>query len=140
MTKAQDVAKQNYHYMAEGLRRLERALHGGRQASGMIPPEWQNIAIGGGQGAKVKITLWVEADVLAFFRAIGRGHTTRMADVLKTFMHARLAGVVKGPEAVNYDRSIRTSEEVEADEKWVSDRMARVTAAITAQRKRDGRE
>jgi hypothetical protein len=25
-----------------------------------------------------------------------------MAEVLKTFMHARLAGVVKGPETVDY--------------------------------------
>ncbi len=40
---------------------------------------------------------------LEFFRAMGTGHTTRMADVLKAFMHARFAGMAKGPEAVRYD-------------------------------------
>ena len=140
MTKAQDAAKQNYHYMAEAMRRLERALHGRLGASGLIPPEWQAIAQGGGQGGKVKITLWVEADVLAFFRSRGRGQTTRMADVLKAFMHARLAGVVKGPEAVDYTKPYQTGDEVAAGEKWVADRMAMVSAAIKAQRVKDGRE
>jgi hypothetical protein len=46
--------------------------------------------------------MWVDGDVLRFFRAMGLGHTTRMAEVLATFMHARLAGVVQGPEDVDY--------------------------------------
>ena len=100
----------NYHYMAEAMRRLEEALHGRIASSGVIPPEWQSIAQGGCDRPKVKMTLWVEADVLAFFRAMGRGHTTRMADVLKTFMHARLAGVVKGPEAVGYAPKVTAGE------------------------------
>lgn len=102
MTRAEDKKRENYHYMAQALRRLETDLHGAVAGSGLIPEEWHAIARGGGRGAKVKLTLWVERDVLAFFRAMGTGHTTRMADVLKTFMHARLAGLVKGPEAVDY--------------------------------------
>jgi uncharacterized protein (DUF4415 family) len=102
MTKAETTRKIHYHRMAEGLKQLEAALQGRLAESGVIPPEWHAIAQGQGAGAKVKLTLWVEADVLRFFRAMGRGHTTRMADVLRTFMQARLAGVVKGPEDVDY--------------------------------------
>jgi uncharacterized protein (DUF4415 family) len=102
MTKAEAVRQSQYHYMAGCLRRLEAALQGRLEGAGVIPAEWHAIAQSGGAGPKVKITLWVEADVLKFFRSLGRGHTTRMAEVLKTFMHARLAGVVKGPEAVDY--------------------------------------
>lgn len=77
----------------------------------MVPEAWHDIATGAGQGRKVKVTMWVEADVLRFFRSLGAGHTTRMAEVLATFMHARLAGVVKGPEDVDYSRRLLTPEE-----------------------------
>ncbi len=102
MTKADDKMRTNFHHMTRMLDQLEADLEGVAARSERIPQAWHAIAKGGGRGAKVKITLWVEADVLAFFRAIGTGHTSRMADVLKTFMHARLAGLVKGPEAVDY--------------------------------------
>lgn len=102
MTKAETTRKVQYHRMAEGLKQLEAALQGRLEGSGVIPPEWHAIAQGQGAGQKVKLTMWVEADVLRFFRAMGRGHTTRMAEVLRTFMQARLAGVVKGPEDVDY--------------------------------------
>lgn len=91
-----------YHRMAEGLRRLEAALHGPDGGQAAVPAAWHDIAQATGPGRKVKVTLWIEADVLRFFRATGAGHTTRMAEVLATFMHARLAGVVKGPEDVDY--------------------------------------
>lgn len=37
----------------------------------------------------------MNADVVRFFRAMGQGHLTRMNDVLRAFMLARLAEVVK---------------------------------------------
>lgn len=105
MTKAQTKARAHYHRMAESLRRLEAALHGASRGGEAVPAEWHAIAQGAGAGRKVKVTMWVEAEVLAFFRSLGTGHTTRMAEVLATFMHARLAGVVKGPEDVDYSRT-----------------------------------
>ncbi|MFN4156513.1 MAG: BrnA antitoxin family protein [Paracoccaceae bacterium] len=129
MTIRDDNRKASYHRMAEGLRALERALHGAARGAEAVPEEWHAIAQGAGAGRKVKLTLWVEADVLRFFRSLGKGHTTRMAEVLSTFMHARLAGVVKGPEDVDYsapyvseeeraaraERARRYGEELEAD-------------------------
>lgn len=102
MTKADDRMRANFHHMTQVLDGLEADLASAVARGGMIPEAWHGIARSGGRGAKVKMTLWVEADVLAFFRAMGTGHTTRMADVLKTFMHARLAGLVKGPETAEH--------------------------------------
>lgn len=130
MTKADEKRRQNYHYMAEGLRRLEEALHGRLQEAEVIPPEWEDIAQARYEGGKQRIALWVEADVLAFFRSMGKGHTTRMADVLKTFMHARLAGVVKGPEAVDYAPKVTAGERARA----------RAKLDELRQRVREGRE
>ena len=102
MTRADDKKRENHHRMAETLDRLEAEIAATVARGAMIPAAWHQIAQGGGRRAKVKMTLWVEAEVLAFFRAMGVGHTSRMADVLKAFMHARLAGMVKGPEDVRY--------------------------------------
>ncbi len=44
--------------------------------------------------------------MLTFFRAMGRGHLTRINAVLRTFMLARLASVVTGPESVRYSPSL----------------------------------
>jgi uncharacterized protein (DUF4415 family) len=92
----------NYHYMAETMRALEFHLHGRIEASGRIPEEWHEIARARGTQPKVKVNMWVEADVVRFFKGTGQGWSTRMAEVLRTFMQARLAGLVKGAEDTDY--------------------------------------
>lgn len=94
--------RQHYHWLAESLRELEFHLHGRLADSGQLPPEWSEIARQRGPMPKVKITLWVEGEVVKFFKGTGRGYQTRMAEVLAAFMHARLAGVIAGAEGVDY--------------------------------------
>jgi uncharacterized protein (DUF4415 family) len=95
-------ALDEYHYMAETMRTLELHLHGHIAETGRIPPEWHKIGRQRGVQGKVKVTFWVEADVVKFFKGMGQGWSTRMAEVLRTFMHARFAGVVKGAGDVDY--------------------------------------
>jgi uncharacterized protein (DUF4415 family) len=102
MFRRNDKERANFHLMAERLRRLEAALRDPEPGHEAVPEGWHRIAQSPGPGAKEKVTLWVESDVLRFFRSMGKGHTLRMAEVLATFMHARLAGVVQGPEDVDY--------------------------------------
>jgi uncharacterized protein (DUF4415 family) len=97
-------AQENYHYLAESLREIEFHLRGRIDDSGLIPREWQDISERRGSKPKEKMTLWVEKDVVKFFRGMGKGHTTWMADVLRTFMHARLANVIRGAAGVDYSR------------------------------------
>ncbi|GAB1362228.1 hypothetical protein MASR1M32_14640 [Rhodobacter sp.] len=73
--------------------------------------------------------MWVEADVLRFFRSLGLGHTTKMADVLAAFMHARLAGVVKGPEDVDYFEAERESRSRRAAQMKALGRVGRAARA-----------
>ena len=47
---------------------------------------------------KDRITLRVDRDVVAFFRAMGEGYQTKMNRVLRSFMLARLNRLVDGPE------------------------------------------
>ena len=103
------VARAHYHHLAEALKELEFHLHWRLEESGQLPDEWQEIARQRGPMPKVRVSLWLEGDVLRFFKGMGQGHTVRMAEVLKTFMHARLAGVLTGPEGVDYPAASRAA-------------------------------
>lgn len=100
-------ARAHYHWLAESLKELEFHLHWRLGESGQLPAEWQEIARERGPMPKVRVSLWVEGDVVRFFKGMGQGHTVRMAEVLRTFMHARLAGVLAGAEGVDYPQAGR---------------------------------
>ena len=53
-------------------------------------------------GKRVRVTLMIEEDVLRFFRSLGEGYGPRMNRVLAGFMHARLAGLLRGGETMDY--------------------------------------
>lgn len=85
-----------FHQLGQVLRDLETDLRWKLDGSVRIPAEWHQIAQGRQEPAKAKVTLRIDADVIAFFRSMGQGHLTRMNAVLRAFMLARLAEVVKG--------------------------------------------
>ena len=109
-TKADQTRAAAYHALAGNLRDLEADLRWGLNDSPRIPAGWRQIAKGPAVPKKVKLTLRVDEDVVAFFRAMGIGHLTRMNAVLRTFMLARLAGVVTGPDAVEYRPTLEEEE------------------------------
>ena len=102
LTKLTAKQRENYHYMADAMRRLEWDLHQSIEDSGRIPPDWYRIARERGPAPKAKVTLLLEQDVLRFFKSMGTGHGARINEVLRVFMHARLAGVIRGAETIDY--------------------------------------
>jgi uncharacterized protein (DUF4415 family) len=95
---------ENYHYMSDAMRRLEWDLHHTIEATSRIPPEWHEIAKDRPPRRKVRVTVALEEDVLRFFKSMGMGHGPRMNEVLRTYMHARLAGVIHGPDTSDWAR------------------------------------
>ena len=91
-------------YMMDVMRRLEWDLHNTIELTGRIPEEWHRIATATPRAAKVKVTLALEADVLKFFKSMGEGYGPRINDVLRSYMHARLAGVIRGAETLAHYR------------------------------------
>ena len=84
-----------FHQLGQVLRDLETDLRWTLDGSVRIPEAWHQIAQERQQPAKEKVTLRVDEDVIRFFRAMGQGHLARMNAVLRAFMLARLAEVVK---------------------------------------------
>lgn len=91
-------------YMMDVMRRLEWDLHNTIELTGRIPQEWHEIATATPRRAKVKVTLDLEKDVLTFFKSMGEGYGPRINDVLRSYMHARLAGVIRGAETLAHYR------------------------------------
>jgi uncharacterized protein (DUF4415 family) len=91
-------------YMMDVMRRLEWDLHNTIEATGRIPEEWHEIAQRTPRAAREKVTLRLEGDVLKFFRSMGPDYGPRINDVLRSYMHARLAGVIRGAETLAHYR------------------------------------
>lgn len=94
-------------YMMDVMRRLEWDLHNTIELTGRIPEEWHEIATATPRAAGVKVNLRLDADVVRFFRSMGEGYGPRINAVLKSYMHARLAGVIKGAETTAHFRTRR---------------------------------
>lgn len=92
-------------YMMDVMRRLEWDLHNSIDMTGRIPAEWHEIAQKRPASGKAKVTLRLEADVLKFFRSMGPDYGPRINDVLRSYMHARLAGVIRGAETISHYRN-----------------------------------
>jgi uncharacterized protein (DUF4415 family) len=103
--KHQNAAQtKHYTYMSDVMRRLEWDLHNTIELTGRIPEEWHQIASATPEAAGVKVNLRLEADVVKFFKSMGEGYGPRINAVLKSYMHARLAGVIKGAETLAHYR------------------------------------
>lgn len=91
-------------YMMDVMRRLEWDLHNTIELTGRIPEEWHQIATATPRSVKKRVCIALEADVLKFFRSMGEGYGPRINDVLRSYMHARLAGVIRGAETLAHYR------------------------------------
>ena len=91
-------AAAHYHYMADAMRRLEWDLHHRIEASGRIPMEWHRIAQEEPRPGTERVSMRFDRDVMRFFRSLGPGYGPRINRVLRSYMHARLAGVIRGAE------------------------------------------
>jgi hypothetical protein len=92
-------------YMMDVMRRLEWDLHNTIELTGRIPEEWHEIAQATPRSGRVKVNLSLEADVVKFFKSMGAGYGPRINDVLRSYMHARLAGVIRGAETIAHYRT-----------------------------------
>ena len=83
--------------MIAAMQRFEWDMHSPIAQAGRIPSAWRGIWERR-TAKKQRVSLWVNADVVKFFRSLGPGYGPRMNDVLHAFMMARLAGLIQGED------------------------------------------
>jgi BrnA antitoxin of type II toxin-antitoxin system len=88
--------------MMDVMRRFEWDMHNRIEESGRIPSLWHDIAKERPERTKVQVNIGLDEDVLKFFKSLGKGYGAKINLILKSFMHARLAGVLEGAETVNH--------------------------------------
>lgn len=67
-----------------------------------IPAEWHEIVREKGQSKKVRVTIRLDEEIVKFFRSTGADWQPRLNRVLSVWMHARLAGMIRGAETMDY--------------------------------------
>jgi uncharacterized protein (DUF4415 family) len=117
--------RKHHYYMGDAMRRLEWDLHNHLFEARRIPSEWHDISTRR-ESPKSKICFSVDEDVVKWFKSMGPGYQPRMNDVLRTFMHAKLAGLIKGEETIE---PFQDHEEAGARRPywgWVEEQMAEI--------------
>lgn len=104
LTRQSPRQRAHMTYMMDVMRRLEWDLHNTIELTGRIPAEWHEIAQATPRSTRVKVNIGLEADVVKFFKSMGAGYGPRINDVLRSYMHARLAGVIRGAETIAHYR------------------------------------
>ena len=102
LSKQTPRQRAHYTYMIDVMRRFDWDMHNRIELSGRIPSEWHDIATQRPDQQVTRVNIGIEADVLKFFKSMGKGYGPRINLVLKSFMHARLAGVIEGAETINH--------------------------------------
>lgn len=94
--KMNQYQRRQHYFLTDLMQELHYDLHYRMTAEGwVLPSDWQEIADAPARGKKERMTLRLDSDVVKFFRGTGQGFQTRMNDVLRAFMHARLSGMIE---------------------------------------------
>ena len=102
LTKMTPRQNAQFYYMMDVMRRFEWDMHNRIEQSGRIPAEWHDIAKERPDRVKRQVNIGLDEDVLKFFKSLGKGYGAKINLILKSFMHARLAGVLEGAETLNH--------------------------------------
>jgi uncharacterized protein (DUF4415 family) len=89
-----------HRYLMDRMQQLEWDLHQQVVYDWTIPGQWREIAGRTPRSEKTRVTIRVETDVVKFFKSMGAGYQVRMNEVLASFMHAKLAGLLHDEEEI----------------------------------------
>ena len=77
--------RRHHYFLVDLMKELNYDLH----------HQLQRIAEAPQRGVKERMTLRLDSDVVKFFRGTGQGFQSRMNDVLRCYMHARLSNMIE---------------------------------------------
>lgn len=90
--------------MIDAFRKVETDLHHRLLELRTIPGDWDGIHERRRERhpKRVKVTASFDADVVRFFKGLGPGYQWRMNEVLRAYVHGRMAKIVSGPDSTDY--------------------------------------
>ena len=95
-SKTEDLS---FDRMLDGLDEQMAEIERLKRSHDLVPPGWHAVArLAPVTPPKAKLTLKLDADIVTWFRALGRGWQPRMNAVLRAYMHAVISKAVAGAE------------------------------------------
>lgn len=95
--------RHHHYYMVDALRRFEYDMHNAIAMNGRVPPAWHDLATKR-ESEKMRLTVRLDTDVVKWFKSMGPGYQPRLNAVLRSFMHAKLMGLLQGDETLDMFR------------------------------------
>ncbi|MCH8167545.1 MAG: BrnA antitoxin family protein [Proteobacteria bacterium] len=81
--------ERSFARMLADLEEQEVAFDRFKRTRSLVPPGWHSVESRAEiKPKKTKLTVTLDADMVAWFRALGRGYQPRMNAVLRAYMHA----------------------------------------------------
>ena len=100
MTKAE---RKHLYYGFDAMRKFEHEMLGSLHEFKALPAAWDEIwkdrAVA---PKKTRVTIRLDADVVKFFRTMGPGYGPQINEVLRAFVHFRLAKIIRGPDTTDF--------------------------------------
>jgi len=93
----------HHYYMVDAMRRFEYDMHNAIAMNGRVPGGWHDLATAR-DSEKVRVTVRLDKDVVKWFKSMGPGYQPRLNAVLRSFMHAKLMGLLQGDETLDMFR------------------------------------
>jgi uncharacterized protein (DUF4415 family) len=90
--KRSKTEERSFALMLDDLESEEIAFEISRRSRSLVPPGWNPAGNRAGiKPQKTKLNLSLDADMVKWFRGLGRGYQPRMNAVLRAYMHAMIA-------------------------------------------------
>lgn len=93
----------HHFYMVDAMRRFEYDMHNAIALHGRVPPAWHDLS-SKRETTKTRVTVRLDTDVVKWFKSMGPGYQPRLNAVLRSFMHAKLMGLLQGDETLDMFR------------------------------------
>ena len=94
--KRSKTEERSFARMLDDLEEQEIAFERFKRIRSLAPPGWHSVERRAGiRPRKTKLTVALDADMVAWFRALGRGYQPRMNAVLRAYMHAVISKEVE---------------------------------------------
>jgi len=94
--KRNKTEERSFARMLDDLREQEIEFEIFQRTRSLVPPGWHSVESRAPvQPKKAKLTVTLDADMVAWFRALGRGYQPRMNLVLRAYMHAVISKEVE---------------------------------------------
>ncbi|MEM9851852.1 MAG: BrnA antitoxin family protein [Pseudomonadota bacterium] len=94
MTRAQRL---EYRFFLDQMKQFEWHLRWSIWDQRIVPDIWHRALEAEGQPPKTRVTIRLDEDLVKFFRKMGPGWQTTLNAVVRSFVKARLSGIIEGP-------------------------------------------